>query len=145
MINDMKYRGSLNVDNIFEYICESLSHKPTVCTVNITGETIEPKFPSKDEEKPNTDPYDDKYADLVVLEERDDGFKVFLYPETSPASSGAVKPKNGDIVEVYWVGFLEDGSIYDSSRNRNRPDSFNLGTYDLIKCGNEAFKLLSEG
>ena len=38
-------------------------------------------------------------SDIVALVERDDGFKVFLHPESASAPSyGAVKPKNGDKV-----------------------------------------------
>ena len=31
-INHVTFRGDLNVDNILEDICASLSHKPSVCT-----------------------------------------------------------------------------------------------------------------
>ncbi|HPA15723.1 MAG TPA: peptidylprolyl isomerase [Desulfobacterales bacterium] len=41
------------------------------------------------------------------------------------------KAKNGDSVKVHYTGTLEDGTIFDSSKNR-QPLDFRIGSGDLI-------------
>ncbi|MGI8892162.1 MAG: FKBP-type peptidyl-prolyl cis-trans isomerase [Bacteroidia bacterium] len=55
------------------------------------------------------------------------------------------QPKNGDIVTVHYVGTLQDGSIFDSSRERGEPISFTLGKGQVIKGWDEGIALLKEG
>jgi FKBP-type peptidyl-prolyl cis-trans isomerase len=43
----------------------------------------------------------------------------------------------GKIVEVHYVGWLDDGTKFDSSRNDDRPFTFRLGAGDAIKGWDE--------
>lgn len=46
--------------------------------------------------------------------------------------------KAGQRVKVHYVGTLEDGRKFDSSRDRGRPDTFSIGTHAAIKGWDEA-------
>jgi FKBP-type peptidyl-prolyl cis-trans isomerase len=43
----------------------------------------------------------------------------------------------GKIVEVHYVGWLEDGTRFDSSRDQDRPLTFRLGAGDALKGWDE--------
>jgi FKBP-type peptidyl-prolyl cis-trans isomerase len=43
----------------------------------------------------------------------------------------------GKIVEVHYAGWLEDGTKFDSTRDRSRPFTFRLGAGDAIKGWDE--------
>jgi FKBP-type peptidyl-prolyl cis-trans isomerase FkpA len=43
----------------------------------------------------------------------------------------------GKIIEVHYVGWLEDGTKFDSSRDREHPFTFRLGAGDAIKGWDE--------
>ena len=61
--------------------------------------------------------------------------------ETPEATaSNALAAKDGDIVEAHYVGTLDDGSQFDSSRDRGTPLSFTVGTGQVLSGFDEAVR-----
>jgi peptidylprolyl isomerase len=57
---------------------------------------------------------------------------------------GAV-PQAGQTVVVHYTGTLEDGTQFDSSRDRNRPFQFKLGAGQVIKGWDEGIATMKVG
>jgi peptidylprolyl isomerase len=56
-----------------------------------------------------------------------------------------ISPKNGQTVIVHYVGTLGDGTVFDSSRDRNTPFSFMLGVGKVIKGWDEGLATMKVG
>jgi peptidylprolyl isomerase len=54
-------------------------------------------------------------------------------------------PQKGQTVVVHYTGKLEDGTVFDSSRDRNRPFSFKLGAGQVIKGWDEGIASMKVG
>ena len=65
----------------------------------------------------------------------------FLYKETK-AGTGAT-PKPTDKVKVHYRGTLIDGTVFDSSIDRNEPVTFSLN--GVIPCWTQGVQLMKEG
>lgn len=54
-------------------------------------------------------------------------------------------PKKGDMVTIHYVGTLMDGSVFDSSRDRNEPFVTQIGVAKVIRGWDEGVLQLSKG
>ncbi len=54
-------------------------------------------------------------------------------------------PQKGETVTVHYSGYLEDGTQFDSSYDRNKPFSFDLGEGQVIAGWEEGIALLKKG
>lgn len=54
-------------------------------------------------------------------------------------------PQTGQTVTVHYVGRLKDGTVFDSSRERDKPFSFKIGTGQVIKGWDEGVMTMKVG
>ncbi len=80
---------------------------------------------NKSEEETNS-------MDLANATTTDSGLKYIIVTEGDGAT-----PQTGQNVTVHYTGTLEDGSKFDSSRERNKPFTFKIGVGQVIKGWDE--------
>ena len=64
---------------------------------------------------------------------------------TSTATDGGFMAQDGDLVEVHYIVTLDDGSTFDSSRERGTPLSLTVGTGQVIPGFDDAVRGLAIG
>lgn len=82
----------------------------------------------------------DPMADGNNIVTTDSGLKYEVIAEGDGA-----QPKPGDRVFVHYVGTLEDGTKFDSSRDRGRPFDFTIGQGQVIKGWDEGVGMMKVG
>ncbi|KAG1822847.1 uncharacterized protein BJ212DRAFT_832076 [Suillus subaureus] len=65
--------------------------------------------------------------------------------ETITPGDGKTFPKRGDTVTIHYVGTLENGTVFDSSRDRKDPFVTQIGVGKVIKGWDEGVPQLSLG
>lgn len=65
--------------------------------------------------------------------------------ESLSPGDGTTFPQKGDTVKIHYVGTLENGKVFDSSRDRNEPFVTKIGVGKVIKGWDEGVPQLSVG
>jgi peptidylprolyl isomerase len=66
-------------------------------------------------------------------------------PSTSAVPEDGLVVQDGDMLDVHYVGTLDDGSSFDSSRDRGTPFTFTVGVGQVIPGFDEAVRGLGVG
>ncbi len=109
--------GTINPTEVEQQVAEDTTLKPTI--------TMAENIMAQDKEEIITT---DSGLQYVVLTEGD----------------GAT-PQKGQTVVVHYTGTLEDGSKFDSSRDRNQPFQFKVGVGQVIKGWDEGVGSMKVG
>uniref|UniRef100_A0A8R1HV93 peptidylprolyl isomerase n=2 Tax=Caenorhabditis japonica TaxID=281687 RepID=A0A8R1HV93_CAEJA len=81
-------------------------------------------------------------AEKIDITPKQDGGVLKLIKKEG---QGIVKPSTGTTVKVHYVGTLEDGTKFDSSRDRGDQFTFNLGRGNVIKGWDVGVATMTKG
>jgi len=71
--------------------------------------------------------------------------KKFTVTRLTEGTPDGKHPSKGQRVTMHYTGKLMDGTVFDSSVDRNEPFIFNVGVGQVIKCWEEGVPLLTKG
>ena len=71
---------------------------------------------------------------------KDSGLRIIIKSKGS-----GQKPKKGQTISAHYTGYLEDGTVFDSSHKRNKPFEFPVGQGRVIKGWDEGFMDMNVG
>jgi len=109
---------------------------PSAVTVPPAGTGAPLSLPSAQPD-PTPSPKDPPRGGLVALP------SGLAYEDLTPGHGAEVGP--GQVAVVHYVGTLEDGTKFDSSRDRGRPFSFKVGAGHVIRGWDEGVVGMREG
>lgn len=71
---------------------------------------------------------------------KDSGLRMIEHTKGS-----GIKPSSGQTISTHYKGYMEDGTVFDSSYDRNQPFDFPVGQGRVIKGWDEAFLDMNVG
>ncbi len=122
-------------DNQDEAIASTLSKTEVAATITSTSSLNELSANTNDTQKEILIAMDTSNAVTTAS-----GLKYVVVKEGDGAT-----PKTGDNVTVHYTGTLEDGSKFDSSRDRSQPFQFKIGVGQVIKGWDEGVSSMKVG
>ncbi|MGD1714001.1 FKBP-type peptidyl-prolyl cis-trans isomerase [Dapis sp. BLCC M172] len=114
---------------------EAVASQNTLGTVNSTE--VQQEVAEGTKLNPTTTMAENIMDEAVTTES---GLKYIVITEGDGAT-----PKSGQTVVVHYTGTLEDGSKFDSSRDRNQPFQFKVGVGQVIKGWDEGVGSMKVG
>ncbi|OZH52893.1 peptidylprolyl isomerase [Hydrocoleum sp. CS-953] len=114
---------------------EAVASQNTLGTVNSTE--VQQEVAEGTKLNPTTTMAENIMDEAVTTES---GLKYIVITQGDGAT-----PKSGQTVVVHYTGTLEDGSKFDSSRDRNQPFQFKVGVGQVIKGWDEGVGSMKVG
>lgn len=68
-----------------------------------------------------------------------------LFKKITGEGAGEASPETGMEVSAHYVGTLDDGTEFDSSRKRGKPFKFTIGKGEVIKGWDQGFMTMKKG
>ncbi len=117
--------------------CQDCHCENVVPNVEMKDQKEEEQDKEEDSSEEETEEKDNKEDDIT----KDGGVKKTVFKK----GKGWQTPEKGFECKVHYVGKLQDGTIFDSSRNRNEVFTFKLGTGSVIKGWDEGVATMKKG